>query len=297
MPLLPEISEGLDLGDLDAMTPGEAEANLLYVWSWRGPMYEMGANSLMLDYASPRFAKAHRWGSDFYGRPDNVNIILLGIQNLASYMMLGWETGITNQFNLQRRNGLNKRQIMEVVMFTQLYAGMRGLGHIYRAVGDALPGMAEPTTPAPFPDGWAPDPAAFACGLDLSTRACTGADRRAITTWYEGTIGYLPESIEFGLEIHPEFVKMNRVKWESAIQKLPKQVAPHIMIRLNMMSGNAEGLREAVLLARAWDISRQHVINSINASVMYFTGFEGLHTAATAARQILRDWPADAGRS
>jgi hypothetical protein len=276
---MPDISEGLDLGDLDAMTPEEAEANLQHVWSWRGPTYQMTANSLMFDYASPRFAKAHRWGADFYGRPDKVNIILQGIQNLASYMMLGWETGIANQFDLQRRNGLTKRQIMEVVMFTQLYAGMRGLGHVYRAVGDALPGMAEPAAPG-----------AFACGLDLSTRACTGADREALAAWYQGTIGYLPESIEFGLEIHPEFVKMNRVKWESAIRTLPKQVAPHIMIRLNMMSGNVQGLREAVLLARAWGISRQHVINGINASVMYFTGFEGLHTAAGAARQILREW-------
>jgi hypothetical protein len=288
---MPEISEGLDLDDLDAMTPEEAEANLQHVWSWRGPTYQMTANSLMLDYASPRFAKAHRWGADFYGRPDKVNIILQGIQNLASYLVLGWETGIANQFDLQRRNGLTKRQVMEVVMFTQLYAGMRGLGHVYRAVGDALPGMAEPTVPATFPDGWAPDPGAFACGLDLSTRTCTRADREAIATWYESTIGYLPESIEFGLELHPEFVKMNRVKWESAIRTLPKQVAPHIMIRLNMMSGNVPGLREAVLLARAWGISRQHVVNSINASVMYFTGFEGLYPAAAASRQILRDWP------
>ena len=53
--------------------------------------------------------------------------------------MLGWETGIFNQFNLQRRNGLSKEEIMELVMFTQLYAGMRGLGHVYRAVGDVLP--------------------------------------------------------------------------------------------------------------------------------------------------------------
>lgn len=285
-------SEGLDLDRMDELSSEEAEQNLLHVWSWRGPMYELGANSLMLDYAKPRFTKAHRWGSDFYGRPDKVNIILLGIQNLASYMMLGWETGIFNQFNLQRRNGLSKHEIMEVVMFTQLYAGMRGLGHVYRAIGDMLPAFGEPTSrPAPFPDNWNVDPEAFKSGLDLSTRAFTERDRLAIVEWYEHNIGYLPESIAFGLEMHPEFIKMNRVKWESAIVTLPKQVAPHIMIRLNMMSGHVQGLREAVLLARNWGISRRHVINSINASVMYFTAFEGLHTAAAGVRDLLRDWP------
>jgi hypothetical protein len=35
-------------------------------------------------------------------------------------------------------------QIMELVMFSHLYAGVRGLGHVYRAVGDLLPAFAEP---------------------------------------------------------------------------------------------------------------------------------------------------------
>jgi hypothetical protein len=287
-----DISEGLDLSKLDEMSPAEVDENLLAVWRWRGPTYELGANSLMLDYA-PKFAKIHRWGSDYYGRPDQVNIILLGIQNLASYMMLGWEVGIFNQFNLQRRNGLTKHQIMEVVMFTQLYAGMRGLGHVYRAIGDSLPAFGEPTVPpAPFPAGWQADPDAFKSGLDLSTKEYTEQDGRRIKEWYERTIGYVPDSITFGLEVHPEFMKMNRAKWEIAIATLPKQVAPHVMIRLNMMSGNVEGLREAVLLGRAWGMSREHVIKGITGSAMYFTSFEGLHTAYRAAGEALRDWPA-----
>jgi hypothetical protein len=63
------------------------------------------------------------------------------------------------------------------------------------------------------------------------------------------------------------------------------------MIRINMITGNVEGLRESVLLARNWGISRQHVINGIFAAAMYFTAFEGLHNAAQAARDILRNWP------
>jgi hypothetical protein len=41
--------EGLDLSNIKNMTPQEVDANLAKVWSWRGSLYEMYANSLMLD--------------------------------------------------------------------------------------------------------------------------------------------------------------------------------------------------------------------------------------------------------
>ena len=282
-------SEGLDLSDFGALSEEEINANLMHVWSWRGPLYELSANSLMLDYA-PAFAKLHRLASDLFGRPDPVNILLLGTQNIASYVMLGWETGIFNQFNSNRRNGLSKEENMELVMFTQLYAGMRGLGHVYRAVGDVLPAFGPPTVAPSFAAGWAPDPAAFKSGLDLATREMTAADRENLTNWYEEAIGYVPNSIAFGLKYHPDFVKVNRAKWEVAIKTLPKQFAPLLMIRLNMMSGSVEGLREAVLLGKAWGISKTHVISSISASVMFFTAFEGYHTAYQAVDDVLENW-------
>jgi hypothetical protein len=46
----------LDLTNLGETTPEEVNANLIRVWGWRGPLYELYANSLMLDYA-PDFAK------------------------------------------------------------------------------------------------------------------------------------------------------------------------------------------------------------------------------------------------
>ena len=37
---------------------------------------------------------------------DPAQIITLGIQNLHSYVVLGWETGIRNEFTVMRRNGM-----------------------------------------------------------------------------------------------------------------------------------------------------------------------------------------------
>jgi hypothetical protein len=282
--------EGLDLSDFVELSDEEKNSNLMHVWSWRGPLYELSANSLMMDYAPPAFSKLHRAGSDLFGRPDLVNIILLGAPNLASYVMLGWETGIFNQINSLRRNGMPIEQCMELVMFTQLYAGMRGLGHTFRAVGDFLPAMGPPSVPLPLPEGWEVDAEAFKSGLDFSTRKMTSADVENLTGWYERNIGYLPNSIKFGLKYHPEFVKVNRGKWEVGIRTLPKQFAPLLMVRMNMMSGCVEGLREAVLLGRSWGIARDHVIQGISSTVMFFTAFEGYHTAFRAVDDILESW-------
>ena len=279
-------SEGLDLSNLYETNQDEVDAHLTKVWSWRGPLYEMYANSLMLDYA-PAFAKLHRWGSDFFGRPAIENVVTLSAQNIHSYMMLGWETGILNEFHTLRRNGMTKAQIMELVMFSQLYAGMRGLGHVYRAVGDLLPVWEDPTEPAPFPEGWAADPDAFKCGLDLSMRTMTEDDRRQLTGWYERTIGFVPKSIEFGLKHHPEFVKVNRAKWEVAIQTLPKQIAPYLMLRHHTITGSRDGLREAALLGKAWGITAEWIVQGIMGTAMYFTGFEGLYAAQEAVEDLL----------
>jgi hypothetical protein len=281
--------EGLDLTRIGDITQEEIDANLTSVWRWRGPLYEMYANSLMLDFA-PDFAKLHRWASDMYGRPRIENVICLSLQNIHSYIFLGWETGILNEFHTLRRNGMTKAQLMELVMFTQLTAGMRGLGHVYRAVGDLLPVWGETPDSAPFPEGWAPDPGAFKCGLDLTTRQMTPVDIANLTGWYERTIGYVPDSIAFGLKHHPEFVKVHRAKWETSIRTLPKQVAPYMTLRHMAMVGNKEGLREAALLAHAWGVTKERIILGITGTAFYFTGFEGLYAVNEAIGDLLEQW-------
>jgi hypothetical protein len=282
-------SEGLDLTRIGDMTPEEIDANLASLWniSGRGPLYELSATSLMLDYA-PAFAKLHRWGSDLFGRPDPANITILACQNLHSYMMTGWETGIHNSFKTLTRNDMSVAQVMELVMFNQLYAGMRGLGHVFRAVGETLPVYRSSANgSAPFPPGWGVDPEAFRCGLDFTTREMTGADLANLTGWYEKTIGYVPNSIRFGLKYHPEFVKVNRGKWEVAIRTLPKQLAPYIMLRHHTITGCAEGLKEATLLGLAWGITPELISRAITATAMFYTGFEGMYAPMKVVDPIL----------
>jgi hypothetical protein len=289
----PDIRGGMDVSRLDELTEEEHNANLLHALRDRGPLYQLWCNELVDDYASPEWVKLHSratrqcdaGGHYEYSQPD---YLIWSVHNLPSYMLIGWETGIRNEFFALWRHGLPLAQTMEIVLFAQSYAGMRGLGHVYRAIGDFLPVYKEqgrlPT--AEWPEGWATDNAAFKSGLDLSTPDMSSKDKKNLEAWYEKNLGYVPKSIQFGIKHHPEFVKVNRGKWESAITTLPKQVAPYIMLKLNAQTANVEGLREAALLGRSWGIEKKYMRQLLAGVVCYFAGFEGYHAPAAALDDI-----------
>ena len=141
--------QGLNLANLDETTQDEIDAYLTTRWRGRGPLYDQYAMSLMLDYA-PDFAKLHWLAAECFrtmpSDPETYDPSFAtpnSVQQLHSYMVLGWEMGIRNQFRVLRRLGFTRAQIMEIVMFGRLTAGMRGLGHVYHAIGDVLPDYAD----------------------------------------------------------------------------------------------------------------------------------------------------------
>lgn len=285
---------GLDIDNLETLSKEEADTHLISAWGGRGSLYDMYASSLMTDYGGPAFIKMHTRSytvtESFLDMHPRAKAATRASLTLSSYVRLGYETGIRNQFIVLRQFGVPKEQSMEIVLFSQLYAGMRGLGHTYHAVGDFLPAMSPPTVPQEMPPGWKTDTEAFKAGLDFSVREMTPGDKENLTGWYERNVGSLPESIRFGMKYHPEYVKANRGKWETAIRTLPKQMAPWLMIRQNMMTGEVDGLRESVLLGKNWGITRELTISGISSAVMYFTGFEGYYTAFKAVDDILENW-------
>ena len=203
-----------------------------------GLMYQSTADSIMFDHR-PDYARFFYEGlRTFRTRlelthtetSNPVQLTITSFQHLPMYILYGWETGIYNEFRHLQSRGLSKAQLMELVMFAQLQAGIRGLQLVYNAVGKYLPDWRDGPGEVPLPEGWASDPEAFKAGLDLSVRALTDADRAAITRWYESTIGYVPDSVKFAMTYHPEFYKWHRARWEIIFQKLPKQTAPYVMI-------------------------------------------------------------------
>jgi hypothetical protein len=291
-----------DMAEIGVMSPEALQqfvearrAHGLNVDRGWGLMYQSTADGIMLDNR-PDYARFFYEGlRTFRTRLEQtstetsnpVQLTITSFQHLPMYILYGWETGIYNEFRHLQSRGLSKAQLLELVMFAQLQAGMRGLQLVYNAVGKYLPDWRDGPGEVPLPRGWAADPAAFKAGLDLSVRELTPADRTAITTWYERTIGYVPNSVTFALTYHPEFYKWHRARWEVIFQKLPKQTAPYVMIRQHMLTGNTEALREAVLLGKAWGITREWLMLGF-ASTAYYTGFEALYRAHAAVDDILQ---------
>jgi hypothetical protein len=264
---------------------------------WRGHFYQLTADLTMLEHR-PDYAKAmydtipsfrNRLKETGEEDSDAVELIAESLQHLPMYVLYGWETGIYNEFRHLHFRGLTKAQLMELVMFAQLQAGMRGLQLVYNSVSRLLVDLADTPEAAPFPRGWAPDPAAFRAGLDLSTREFTPQDRERVTAWYEQTIGYVPGSVQFAMTYHSEMYKWHRARWEIIFQKLPKQTAPYVMLRQHMLTGNKEALREAVLLGKAWGITKEWTVHGLMVSAFY-TGFEALHVVNAAVGDVLADW-------
>src|SRR5262249_52958602 len=97
------LSQGLNLSNIEETTQEEIDAHLVTRWKGRGPLYDQYASSLMLDYA-PDFAKLHWWGAEVFrslpsgdGGYNPTYATPSSIQQLHSYMMLGWETGIATE--------------------------------------------------------------------------------------------------------------------------------------------------------------------------------------------------------
>ena len=124
------------------------------------------------------------------------------------YVLYGWETGIYNEFRHLRYRGLSKAQLMELVMFAQLQAGMRGLQLVYNGASRLLVDLPDPARRRPSQAVGRPIRTAFKAGLDLSTRELTDADRTNVIGWYERTIGYVPKSVQFAMDVSPRVLQV-----------------------------------------------------------------------------------------
>jgi len=285
----------MNLDNLDVTTPDEIDAEILRVMGNRGALYDVSSELIMLDNR-PDFLKLHRRGSRAVGRPTGEPLkdatLLDSLGHLYVYIHLAWEIGILNTLTSCRRQNVSKAQLMEVFMAGQLTGGPRGAEATYRAVWMVLKDYQDAQEPAEFPDGWMPDAAAFRCGLDLSTDELTAADYRALSGWYERTIGEVPKAVAFAARHQPYFLKAWRAKWEGAFSTgaLPKQLWPYFQIRHCTVNGFRDGLREAALLGKAWGMSREYIIHGVTSAAYYQNGLAVLHQAEDALSDILDSW-------
>jgi hypothetical protein len=284
----------LDLDNLDVTTDAEIDEQLTRARKERGaldpgPLYAMTSSSVLL-YTRPDFSKLNARILDGWYRDLDIKPIIAhsSFVNLHTYINQGWETGIENCTRGLQGWGVTRAQLMEVIVHAGLSAGPRGMQRVYSALGIILGDYVEQKREIDWPEGWAPDMAAFKCGLDTSTRQLTGADKQAIETWYDKTIGEVPRWITWLARHDPTSLKAYRGRWEGTFRgALPKQMFPYLSMRHNTVMGDRDGLREAVLLARAWGITDVYIVNTIIQSAHYYTGMERLSMVDEVLGDIL----------
>jgi hypothetical protein len=287
------VRNGLDVDNLEETTDAEIDAFLNNVRRARGPLdpgpqYEMRANAMWL-HTRPDFAKLHMRVLDaWHSQGVDPIIAASSFANLHTYINQGWLIGIENCTRGLQRRGVTRAQLLEGIMHAQMSGGMRGLECVYQALGIILGDYVERPEPAEWPEGWAPDMPAFYCGLDPTTREFTSQDKRNLEDWYERTLGWIPPRVAFLAKHDPRTLKATRARWEGCFRgALPKQMMPYFMLRHNTVIGNKSGLREAVLLAKAWGMTHNYIVNTIIQGAYYYTGMEQLDLVEEAVGDLL----------
>jgi len=288
------VRNGLDLDNLDFTSDEEIDQQLTRARKERGsldpgPLYAMTSSSVLL-YTRPDFAKLNSRILDGWYRDYPIKPIIAhsSFVNLHTYINQGWETGIENCTRGLQGWGVTRAQLMEAIVHAGLSAGPRGMQRVYNALGIILGDYVEHPRTIDWPEGWAPDMDAFQCGLDDSTRLLTDKDKQAIENWYERTMGEVPHWVTFLAKHDPTSLKAYRGRWERTFRgALPKQMMPYLSIRHTTVMGDSEGLREAVLLGKAWGMTHDYIVNTIVQSVHYFTGIERLNMVEEVLQDVL----------
>ncbi|MEZ5737658.1 MAG: hypothetical protein R3E09_17975 [Novosphingobium sp.] len=193
---------------------------------------------------------------------------VMGGGTLGFYMLMGYVKGARYCMHSYLNDGLNKAQALEVIALAFVHAGPRGMETIAEAMqGLDFPEVADP--PARFPDGWAPDIEAFRSGIDYSTVDLTAREKASLYDWYLTTIGEIPPYVRFMAEHRPRLLKTHRSRIENMLYVLPKQFWPTTMLYYHVMSRLAEGIRENVLLCKAWGVSKSDTLDSIGNALVY----------------------------
>lgn len=271
------IHRGLDLSNPTVTTPEEVAAFKKHYET------QMGTALSGLDWwfdRNPEVLKRYRL---FCSLTLRVKPAPMGNGTTGFYMLMGYETGIRYTIHSYMNDGYNRAQIFEALALAFIHAGPRGM----QATATALDGMEfnpDPQPPAKFPDGWAPDLAAFQSGIDHGSPMLLAGEREKIEAWYMNLIGEIPGHVTFLANHAPALLKTHRSRMENMLYELPKQCWPTTMLYYNVMSRCAEGIRENVQLCKAWGVSKEDTLATITNALVY-----GQMEAATMVQEKAGD--------
>jgi hypothetical protein len=278
-------NRGLDLGgDLTAVTDQERADFANFYTGLLGHRHR-GLEYLLEQ--DPVTLKLYRRYSDT-ATPGNyegeTRLFVFGF--LPFYAVIGYDIGVRYLLHTRQRLGMTKEQIFEGIAIAFMVCGPAGSETIARALEDYE--WLEPDRPARFPDGWEADPNAFRSGLDFENPDLSPSEAEALRDWYATNLGEVPRYVSFLMTHRPRMIKAYRARFENCVNVLPKQFMPTTLLHYHTSQGFGPGIRENLLLARAWGVSKHHALNAMGSASLQ--GVDLFSVVDEVASDIFTDW-------
>jgi hypothetical protein len=204
------------------------------------------------------------------------------------YSLLGFEAGVRYPISGAQRTGYTKEMLVEGMGISCMYSSTRGMETIALALRD-YPWI-EPAEPPAWRNGWAPDPQAFASGLDFSTPGMSSREVALLEDWYGRNTGEVPRFVRFMARHNPELLKAYRNRYENLLRVLPKQVMPTTLVYIHGVLKNWGGLRQNVLLAKGWGVTYEELMNALWAPAIYYEIDSGVEHIQAAVGDVIDNW-------
>jgi hypothetical protein len=288
---------GLDWNIEDRFTDEEREALL----DWYREAHGTGDLSLvrfapfLIDFLPAEFKLSRRHLSSIPQPRDGVALpdLALILCYLHSYTATAYADGILYQIISARHLGASKALVMDVLRYAYLSAGPRGMN----AVADRSEAYLRDwndegsAAPAPWPQGWGPDPDVFRSGINLTTTDLNAEEILAISAWHQRMHGLVPRHVELLARLHPVAFKLQRIRYEKSVGPvIPVQLIPLLTLHLAAMRLQPLVMRQAVHQARVLGARRHHVVQVLFGGLRQSIDPMVLEAAVDAVGQELSGW-------
>ncbi|MER5671054.1 hypothetical protein [Pseudonocardia alni] len=277
---------GLDISSPDTITEEERAAFHAHYEGWKGERL-LGHEFLLAH--RPDVLKRY-FGAVGETSSPGWSAAISSMGFVHYYAITGWEDGIRQHMQLQRRQGVSRGEFLDVVGIAALHAGPRGTQWVAAGVSDELENWPD-TQPSGeiFPEGWSFDPSAFATGLDWGDPELSDAERRLVFDWYTDVVGEVPRPVRLLARVRPRLLKAYRNRFEHAIARsLPKQMMPYCQLQLNLYRGNGEAIRTAARMGRSFGMTPEQIVDAATP-VFHYGGVDTLGLLDQYAGDSLSD--------
>ncbi len=283
----------------------EGEWEKLEAWYSKGH----GFGSMKLDRFAPMMyklrpdtVKRYRLYLDSVGRGYPLRQPTRAIVPLAMhyYIVERYAEGIEYAITGTRRMGMSKQQVGDIFALAWFHTGPPVINTLARFMddymdlwgpdwegGDKSPGFQ-------WDPGWAPDPEAFACGIDFSVprgNELRPGELEMIEEWHRRVEGDVPAYVRHAAKHYPLQLLSYRARYETTVRgSLPKQYIALARLMLAAAWQQTKVVRRAMHMARHFGVARDQVVQVLALDALFLSDI-GIDSTYEAVHDILEDWP------